>query len=104
MSNIGKIKLQLEKKLQELTARAEAIDQDLTAPGDDDWEEAAVEAARDEVLEEIGDVTLDEIAQIKQALAQIEAGRYGQCTACGEEISAGRLQALPYATECVKCA
>lgn len=104
MSNIEKIKSQLEQKLRELTERAEEIDEDLSSPGDDDWQEAAVESANDEVLEEVGDVTKDEIVQIKQALAQIAVGRYGACDTCGRDIGKARLEALPYATKCVKCA
>ena len=39
-----------------------------------------------------------------QALARIENGTYGVCIKCGEEISAGRLQALPAAGLCIDCA
>ena len=82
MDNIEQTKLRLEQMLRDLTARAEEIDEDLSSPGDDDWQEAATESANDEVLEEVGDVTMEEIAQIKQALAQIAAGRYGTCVVC----------------------
>ena len=104
MTNISETKLLLQTRLQELTARAETIDDDLSEPADDDWDEEAVEAAGDEVLEEVGEVTLKEIAQIKLALSQIEAGKYGDCTKCGEPIPKARLEALPYATNCVQCA
>ena len=104
MTDHSEIKLLLQKTLHELTNRAEAIDDDLSEPADDDWDEEAVEAAGDEVLEEVGEVTLEEIAQIKRALAQIEAGKYGECTRCGEPIAKARLAALPQATNCVECA
>jgi RNA polymerase-binding transcription factor DksA len=104
MSDIEQTKLRLEQMLRELTERAEEIDEDLSSPGDDDWQEAATESASDEVLEEVGDVTIEEIAQIKLALAQIAAGRYGICVVCAGSIGEGRLKALPYATKCVNCA
>lgn len=104
MTNISEIKLSLQTRLQALKDRAEGIDDDLSEPADDDWDEEAVEAAGDEVLEEVGEVTLEEIAQIKRALAQIEAGTYGECTRCGEPIPKARMEALPHATNCVKCA
>ncbi len=104
MVDLTQTKMRLEQKLRELTERAKEIDDELSAPGDDDWEEAATESAGDESLEEVGDVTLEEIAQIREALAQIEAGRYGICTSCGENIAEARLQALPSATKCVDCA
>ncbi len=103
MPNIAKIKKQLEEKLRELTARAEEIDDDLSRAADDDWEEHAVEAEGDEVLEQVGDVTLDEIRQIKYALNQIEAGTYGVCTTCEGPIGKERLEALPFATRCIAC-
>ena len=103
MPEIARIKKALEEKLAELSARAEAIDDDLRKPADDDWEEHAVESEGDEVLEGMGDVTMDEIRQIKSALGQIEAGTYGVCTGCGGMIAKARLEALPFATKCVKC-
>jgi len=42
--------------------------------------------------------------QIDAALQRIEAGEYGDCVSCGEEIPTKRLQALPFAIRCVKCA
>lgn len=104
MIDVANSKKALEDKLRELTARAEEIDEDLRQPADDDWEENAAESADDEVLEEIGDVTLDEIRQIKLALSRIDSGTYGVCARCGDAIEEGRLEALPHATHCVKCA
>ncbi len=45
--------------------------------------------------------TLD---QIEAALERIEDGDYGLCEECGTRIPKTRLNALPYATMCVKCA
>ncbi len=104
MIDTSEIRRQLEDKLRELTVRAEEIDDDLRQPTDDDWEEAATESADDETLEEIGELAVEEIAQIKLAIARIDAGTYGLCSECGEEIGEPRLRALPNATKCVKCA
>lgn len=41
------------------------------------------------------------VSQIEEALARIEAGTYGLCDTCGEEIEPERLEVLPYATLCV---
>jgi RNA polymerase-binding transcription factor DksA len=37
------------------------------------------------------------------AVARFDAGTYGVCQTCGEEISAARLDALPAATTCIAC-
>lgn len=41
--------------------------------------------------------------KINEALARLEAGRYGFCYECGEEISEARLRALPFAVRCKDC-
>jgi DnaK suppressor protein len=45
--------------------------------------------------------TLD---QIEAALKRIEDGSYGQCETCGVKIPKARLEAIPYAAQCVRCA
>lgn len=104
MTDTAEIKTWLEAKLRELRTRAVEIDDSLSEPGDDDWSEQAIESADDDVLEEVGDATMDEIRQIELALSQIKGGKYGTCTGCGRSIATERLKALPYATKCVKCA
>jgi RNA polymerase-binding transcription factor DksA len=41
---------------------------------------------------------------INEALARMENGTYGQCAECAEPISRPRLQAIPYARHCIRCA
>jgi len=48
---------------------------------------------QDQILDEVND-----------ALESIDEGTFGRCENCGQEIPAGRLQALPYARYCVGCA
>ena len=40
---------------------------------------------------------------INDALEAMEAGVFGVCAACGEPIPLARLEALPFASNCVKC-
>ena len=44
------------------------------------------------------------VRDVDDALARLDAGRYGICERCGGTIAAGRLEALPTATRCVSCA
>ena len=48
-----------------------------------------------------GECILD---QIEAALQRIEDGTYGRCEECGEAIPKNRLDAIPYAADCVRCA
>ena len=43
------------------------------------------------------------LAAIDAALERIEAGSYGTCQTCGKQIGADRLEAIPYATQCIDC-
>lgn len=45
-----------------------------------------------------------ELQRIEAALARFEAGEYGLCTRCEEEIGVPRLQANPTAVQCIECA
>ena len=44
------------------------------------------------------------LEKIEAALERIEEGSYGQCEECGAKIPKTRLNAIPYALMCVKCA
>ena len=46
----------------------------------------------------------DILDQIEAAIQRIEDGGYGRCEDCGEQISKIRLDAIPYAAECMQCA
>jgi DnaK suppressor protein len=43
------------------------------------------------------------IQSIRMALDRIHAGEYGTCLRCEGEISAKRLQAIPWAGYCIRC-
>ncbi len=42
--------------------------------------------------------------EIREALARIDRGTFGQCEECHQPIPKARLQALPYTRHCVECA
>jgi DnaK suppressor protein len=43
------------------------------------------------------------LEKVEDALERFEAGTYGLCEQCGQEIDPARLKALPYATLCLSC-
>jgi DnaK suppressor protein len=43
------------------------------------------------------------IKKVEEALRRIEAGEFGECESCGEDIEFRRLEARPTATLCVSC-
>ncbi|HEY3479716.1 MAG TPA: TraR/DksA C4-type zinc finger protein [Streptomyces sp.] len=46
----------------------------------------------------------DHLTAVDQALERLDHGVYGQCRICGEPIAPERLQVLPAAVTCVRCA
>ncbi len=54
------------------------------------------------------DYTLEEnsehvLAEIDAALERIEDGTFGACRSCGRPIAPERLEAIPWATQCIDC-
>ena len=94
-------------RLGELTGREEAIAKHLRGHDgrlEADRSDIANFTAADEVLEGLEDAALAEIAQIRAALERVDAGSYGSCVTCGEDIAAGRLAAVPATPFCRGCA
>lgn len=44
------------------------------------------------------------LGEVEAALSRLRAGVYGSCESCGGDIPERRLQALPWARLCLKCA
>ncbi|MGD0899644.1 MAG: TraR/DksA C4-type zinc finger protein [Thermoguttaceae bacterium] len=44
------------------------------------------------------------LEKIEASLERIDEGTYGTCEECGVKIPKSRLNAIPYATLCIKCA
>ena len=43
------------------------------------------------------------LEQVRDAMERLDDGTYGKCESCGESIDPARLEALPYATLCLRC-
>lgn len=104
MNDYSDIAQDLKARLADIGERTREIEDDLRHPLDDDLEDQAIDLADDESLEGVDTVLLAEARQIRFALARIEAGTYGSCANCGEDIAPERLKARPIATRCIKCA
>lgn len=60
----------------------------------------AFEQAKEMALHENAQRLLE---QVEDALERFRQGTYGLCEQCGAEIDPARLEALPYATLCIRC-
>ena len=97
-------KTRITARIAELNARLHVFEHELDAARPKDWEDAATERESDEVLEQLGSSGQAEIVLLEAALRRIEDGSYGICSTCGADILPERLEAVPYAVLCRKCA
>lgn len=101
-------KVSLQRRRRQLLETARGADAELdglrAAGRDPEFEEGAQSDRAQQTLSALGEAQRREIGQIDAALARIEAGRYGICTACDQPIAPRRLAALPYAEHCAECA
>jgi len=97
----------LKARRSELEHRSAQVRSDIRHESDPlvaDFADQATQRENDEVLAQIGDSAVIEIAQIRHALARLERGEYRYCAQCGEEIAAERLRVIPYTDRCTSCA
>lgn len=104
MENRDLIAQRLTARLAELEARVGRIENEQQQPLDPDSSERVVEREDDEALDAVELSALLEIEHTQQALVRLATGKYGLCTACGDAIAPARLEAMPAAARCIKCA
>jgi RNA polymerase-binding transcription factor DksA len=104
MSKHEDMRQRLLDRLKELNARLHHIEDELDEPRAEDFSDHATESESDEVLEHLGLAGLDEIEAIRKAFERIEAGTFGICVKCEEEISKERLELVPHTPLCRNCA
>jgi len=90
----------LQRELEARLARIEAERVERNAPDNDKWSDQGSLHERDDEQMALQLAAQGELNQVNGALARFNAGQYGVCEVCGEDIEAGRLEALPFATRC----
>lgn len=98
------LRAELERKKQELSARLDRIGKNLRRGYEADSKERAKQLEDNEVVDALGNEARQEIAKINSALQRLDNGDYGICVECGLAIDEGRIEAYPYADECIECA
>ncbi len=107
------IRKRLEQDLRVVIGRLRQVGgaaalQDLLGAGGEHWAYAdEVDEIQANERREIGFATrellVERVNRIAAALERLDAGEYGLCVECGENIAPARLQALPEVTTCVRC-
>lgn len=106
-TNDAAIRRRLLARREELATRRRRVERDLGRQNEPlvaDFSDQATQVQNDEVLEAIGDSASRELEAIDAALERIASGRFGVCSECGQRIENARLEAVPYALRCSRCA
>ena len=64
---------------------------------------AATEVSESQRGQQLREREEQHLVQIEAALRRIENGTFGLCATCGKPIPSDRLEALPWATDCIGC-
>jgi DnaK suppressor protein len=110
LTRYNELKRMLEDRRRELQAEVQGKMRDVRTAGEvgklSDVLDA-VESSEADIQEDIElaliQMKSETLNKINDALARLEAGNYGDCFDCGEEIAEKRLRALPFAVRCKEC-
>ena len=102
------LRKQLEEEREELGAQAakleaDAADESWKEPRSDDDAETGTATFERERTMSLARNARQTIIQIERALDRMDAGTYGECISCGQQIALERLEALPQAVDCLDC-
>ncbi|MBV9768077.1 MAG: TraR/DksA C4-type zinc finger protein [Bryobacterales bacterium] len=103
--DIGRFKQRLLDKQRELVQEIAQLEEAARGSGQtevrDSIDDATASQGTSEAFEEQSVVSRT-LTQVRDALQRIEDGAYGKCTACGRQIEAARLEAVPWAAYCLE--
>ena len=88
--------------LTEVTQKMKAESDHLKFDIGDFYDHASSDRDRELTLM-LADRERDKLTKVDDALKRIEAGTYGLCESCEEEIDKDRLAAMPFTKLCLSC-
>ena len=101
--NLREVLITRRDALRQALAGDLSLLQQLRDQSSGDVVDAALDSVHDEINSQLAEVESRELNRIEVALERMREGKYGVCEACSINIPMARLNALPYATLCVKC-
>ena len=79
----------------------EEVGELVSSSTDNHMADTASETYEREMDEGLEEDARDQLRQVDEALARLDAGTYGKCAVCGKEIPVERLEAVPWTTLCI---
>jgi len=103
--NTERYKQRLLDKERELVEEIARLENEARDSGEaevrDSIDDATSSQSTSEALQEDA-LASQTLTQVRDALKRIEDGSYGRCNACGRQIEAARLEAVPWAAYCLE--
>jgi DnaK suppressor protein len=105
---LATLRKQLDEEREELgnqasRLEADAADESWKEPRSDDAAETGTATFERERTMSLARNARQTMIQIERALSRMDAGTYGECINCGQQIPLERLEALPQAVDCLDC-
>ncbi len=104
---LADLRAELEDEKTKLTQQLA----DLGTPGsssslsfDQNFADSSQVTAERAEVEALAGSLQESLAEVEDALVKFEAGTYGKCESCGQDIAPARLEAAPAARLCINCA
>ena len=96
----------LEEKRDEILAMYQhdlRVSKETSDEGTDDIVDRANNAYNRELLFALSSGERQLLEEVEEAIGRIEAGEFGDCLSCSNDIAEQRLQAVPWARYCIDC-
>jgi DnaK suppressor protein len=99
------LKAMLEERRREILEKLRSIREAMPNQRDEvqDAEEQSVNDFARDMDFALMQMSGETVSKIDEALRRLDTGTYGTCDECGEEITAPRLKAVPFALRCRDC-
>ncbi len=103
---LDSFKKRLETRQQELRRMVSRTEQDGRTVDEDSAQDIADRAASSYTKEFLFHQSNNDrqlLQMVENALSRIREGTFGECIACGKDINAKRLEAVPWTRHCIEC-
>jgi DnaK suppressor protein len=103
---LDSFKKRLETRQQELRRMVTRTEQDGRTVDEDSAQDIADRAASSYTKEFLFHQSNNDrqlLQMVENALSRIREGTFGECIACGKDINAKRLDAVPWTRHCIEC-
>jgi RNA polymerase-binding transcription factor DksA len=91
------------EKLVKSVNRNRAAAEEIKVENTEDEGDLAAISHNKELLANLHESDSARLRFIGDAIKALDRGQYGECIRCGKDINDKRLQALPWATLCIRC-